>query len=184
MTDLFGNYVIQKLFEHGNQSQKKILANQMKGHVLTLSNQMYGCRVVQKVCDAQCNCRPMSLILITGSGTYLDRSASIPHQRTQRKGIGSAMCPRSKWKPRHPEGNRASTFRTYSIHHRRFPGTSQPTCDSLIWLPCHSANAWALWRASQTRDPARNSCLRSYTDPRPIRELRDPTCHRTWRWKW
>lgn len=49
MTDVFGNYVIQKLFEHGNQAQKKTLANQMKGHVMTLSTQMYGCRVVQKV---------------------------------------------------------------------------------------------------------------------------------------
>jgi mRNA-binding protein PUF3 len=49
MTDVFGNYVVQKLFEHGNQTQKKILANQMKGHVLALSTQMYGCRVVQKV---------------------------------------------------------------------------------------------------------------------------------------
>ncbi|KAL8791669.1 MAG: hypothetical protein Q9195_005752 [Heterodermia aff. obscurata] len=45
MTDVFGNYVIQKFFEHGNQSQKKILANQMRTHVLTLSLQMYGCRV-------------------------------------------------------------------------------------------------------------------------------------------
>ena len=49
MTDVFGNYVIQKFFEHGNQTQKKMLANQMKNHVLTLSTQMYGCRVVQKV---------------------------------------------------------------------------------------------------------------------------------------
>ncbi len=49
MTDVFGNYVIQKFFEHGNQGQKKILASQMKNHILTLSMQMYGCRVVQKV---------------------------------------------------------------------------------------------------------------------------------------
>ena len=49
MTDVFGNYVIQKFFEHGNQSQKKMLANQMRTHILTLSTQMYGCRVVQKV---------------------------------------------------------------------------------------------------------------------------------------
>lgn len=49
MTDVFGNYVIQKFFEHGNQSQKKVLANQMKNHILALSLQMYGCRVVQKV---------------------------------------------------------------------------------------------------------------------------------------
>ncbi|KAJ5600288.1 Armadillo-like helical [Penicillium hetheringtonii] len=45
MTDVFGNYVVQKLFEHGNQTQKKILANQMRGH-------MYGCRVVQKALEA------------------------------------------------------------------------------------------------------------------------------------
>jgi mRNA-binding protein PUF3 len=49
MTDVFGNYVIQKFFEHGNQVQKTILAEQMKGHILALSMQMYGCRVVQKV---------------------------------------------------------------------------------------------------------------------------------------
>lgn len=49
MTDVFGNYVIQKFFEHGTQQQKTILAEQMKGHILALSLQMYGCRVVQKV---------------------------------------------------------------------------------------------------------------------------------------
>ena len=65
--DVFGNYVgltgesfelesdlgtlqvIQKLFEHGTQIQKTVLANTMEGHILTLSLQMYGCRVVQKV---------------------------------------------------------------------------------------------------------------------------------------
>lgn len=49
MQDVFGNYVIQKFFEHGDQTQKKILAGKMKGHVMTLANQMYACRVVQKV---------------------------------------------------------------------------------------------------------------------------------------
>jgi pumilio RNA-binding family len=48
-TDVFGNYVIQKFFEHGSSSQKKALAQQMEGNVLNLSLQMYGCRVVQKV---------------------------------------------------------------------------------------------------------------------------------------
>ena len=41
--------MIQKLFEHGTQVQKTVLANTMEGHVLALSLQMYGCRVVQKV---------------------------------------------------------------------------------------------------------------------------------------
>ncbi|KZT09429.1 ARM repeat-containing protein, partial [Laetiporus sulphureus 93-53] len=49
--DVFGNYVIQKLFEHGTQVQKTILANTMEGHILPLSLQMYGCRVVQKAIE-------------------------------------------------------------------------------------------------------------------------------------
>lgn len=49
MKDVFGNYVIQKFFEHGNQAQKKVLAAAMKGKVVDLSTQMYACRVVQKV---------------------------------------------------------------------------------------------------------------------------------------
>jgi len=49
MKDVFGNYVIQKMFEHGDQNQKKILVNKMKGQVLELTTQVYGCRVVQKV---------------------------------------------------------------------------------------------------------------------------------------
>ena len=49
MSDVFGNYVIQKFFEHGDQTQKKTLASKMKGQVYTLSTQMYACRVVQKV---------------------------------------------------------------------------------------------------------------------------------------
>jgi mRNA-binding protein PUF3 len=50
MADVFGNYVIQKFFEHGDQTQKKILVGKMKGYVLELATQMYACRVVQKVC--------------------------------------------------------------------------------------------------------------------------------------
>ncbi|XP_057476544.1 pumilio homolog 2-like isoform X2 [Actinidia eriantha] len=42
MTDVFGNYVIQKIRE---------LADQLTGHVLTLSLQMYGCRVIQKAIE-------------------------------------------------------------------------------------------------------------------------------------
>ena len=49
MADVFGNYVIQKIFEHGDQFQKRALANKMKGQVMNLSQQTYGCRVIQKV---------------------------------------------------------------------------------------------------------------------------------------
>ncbi|KAJ0268912.1 hypothetical protein COL922a_014781, partial [Colletotrichum nupharicola] len=46
--DIFGNYVVQKLFEHGNQAQKKLLVQRMKGNILSLSSAPYGCRVIQK----------------------------------------------------------------------------------------------------------------------------------------
>ncbi|CAN1257430.1 Pumilio homolog 1 [Linum perenne] len=61
MTDVFGNYVIQKVcnksikllefFEHGSAPQIRELAEQLTGHVLTLSLQMYGCRVIQKAIE-------------------------------------------------------------------------------------------------------------------------------------
>ncbi|KAJ7910989.1 armadillo-type protein [Mycena leptocephala] len=46
--DVFGNYVIQRLFKHGTRAQKTMLANIMAGHVLFLSCNLYGCRVVQQ----------------------------------------------------------------------------------------------------------------------------------------
>ncbi|KIK57806.1 hypothetical protein GYMLUDRAFT_172336 [Collybiopsis luxurians FD-317 M1] len=49
--DVFGNYVVQKLFEHGTQFQKSRLALEMEGHIWALSKQMYGCRVVQKAIE-------------------------------------------------------------------------------------------------------------------------------------
>ncbi|KAM7207369.1 Armadillo-type fold [Naviculisporaceae sp. PSN 640] len=51
MKDIFGNYVIQKLFEHGNLAQKRVLAGKMRGWVEVLSRQMYACRVVQKALE-------------------------------------------------------------------------------------------------------------------------------------
>jgi len=60
MKDLFGNYVMQKLFEYGNQVQKKVLAGAMKGKVIDLSMQAYACRVVQKVRNPSYWCYPWS----------------------------------------------------------------------------------------------------------------------------
>uniref|UniRef100_A0A0E0JU83 PUM-HD domain-containing protein n=1 Tax=Oryza punctata TaxID=4537 RepID=A0A0E0JU83_ORYPU len=76
MTDVFGNYVVQKVrvtfffvstkaivilpadhiplnqfFEHGSTAQIKELADQLIGRVLALSLQMYGCRVIQKAIE-------------------------------------------------------------------------------------------------------------------------------------
>lgn len=49
MTDVFGNYIVQKLFEYGTLVQKKLLAAEMKGHVAELATNIYGCRCVQEV---------------------------------------------------------------------------------------------------------------------------------------
>ncbi|KAF7298586.1 PUM-HD domain-containing protein [Mycena indigotica] len=46
--DVFGNYVIQKLLEHGTQAHKDTLVGAMEGHIIYLSSNVYGCRVVQK----------------------------------------------------------------------------------------------------------------------------------------
>jgi mRNA-binding protein PUF3 len=51
MQDVFGNYVVQKFFDHGDMRQKAEMANAMKGNLFKLSKQMYACRVVQKAID-------------------------------------------------------------------------------------------------------------------------------------
>ena len=45
MMDVFGNYVVQKLFEVCDQAQKQEIGNKMEGNVFRLSMEMYGCRV-------------------------------------------------------------------------------------------------------------------------------------------
>jgi hypothetical protein len=45
MMDVFGNYVVQKLFEVCDQGQKVEIAGKMEGNVFKLSMEMYGCRV-------------------------------------------------------------------------------------------------------------------------------------------
>ena len=49
--DVFGNYVVQKLYELGTPSIKKELKGTLKGNMLSLCLQMYGCRVIQKAME-------------------------------------------------------------------------------------------------------------------------------------
>jgi pumilio RNA-binding family len=51
MNDVFGNYVVQKLFEYGSDLQRATLAEQLLGNVYKLTKSMYGCRVVQKALE-------------------------------------------------------------------------------------------------------------------------------------
>ena len=48
MEDVFGNYVIQKMFDVGNHEQVHKMAASIFGHVVHLTMQTYGCRVVQR----------------------------------------------------------------------------------------------------------------------------------------
>ncbi|KAI3419377.1 ILWEQ [Globodera pallida] len=47
MADEFGSHVIQKFFECGTDDQKAQLVDALRGHVLELALQMYGCHVIQ-----------------------------------------------------------------------------------------------------------------------------------------
>jgi len=50
-SDAFGNFVVQKLFEHGTEAQLNDLVVQVKGNILEMSKDKYGCRVVQKIME-------------------------------------------------------------------------------------------------------------------------------------
>eukprot|EP00551_Chaetoceros_affinis_P008322 CAMPEP_0203669102 /NCGR_PEP_ID=MMETSP0090-20130426/5559_1 /ASSEMBLY_ACC=CAM_ASM_001088 /TAXON_ID=426623 /ORGANISM="Chaetoceros affinis, Strain CCMP159" /LENGTH=969 /DNA_ID=CAMNT_0050533703 /DNA_START=610 /DNA_END=3522 /DNA_ORIENTATION=+ len=49
--DIFGNYVVQKLFDFGTPEMVEKVKQTIVGDMLTLSNQIYGCRVVQKALE-------------------------------------------------------------------------------------------------------------------------------------
>ncbi|EIE19195.1 ARM repeat-containing protein [Coccomyxa subellipsoidea C-169] len=51
MNDVFGNYVVQKFLDFGDDDQKEVMAALIQGHVKTLSLQVYGCRVIQKAIE-------------------------------------------------------------------------------------------------------------------------------------
>jgi pumilio RNA-binding family len=51
MTDIFGNYVCQKLFEFGSKQMCTDMAALVATRIVDLSHQMYGCRVVQRALE-------------------------------------------------------------------------------------------------------------------------------------
>lgn len=50
-TDPFANYVIQKFFDKGNAEHRPYITLKLMGNVFFLSQDMYGCRVIQKAID-------------------------------------------------------------------------------------------------------------------------------------
>lgn len=87
MVDVFGNYVVQQLFEHGTMVQKKLLAGKMKGHVVQLSTQLYGCRCVQEVSEnvSQDDPRLANSILDRLLNIFLSNSRSNLQAKSSRK---------------------------------------------------------------------------------------------------
>lgn len=62
MTDIYGNYVIQKFFDHGSSKQHQLLVNLLKTNMLALALQVYGCRVIQKALETTSVVEQLSLI--------------------------------------------------------------------------------------------------------------------------
>ncbi|KAF8334308.1 armadillo-type protein [Cantharellus anzutake] len=51
ITDIYGNYVVQKFIERGTPTQKNLVVGAMETKIAKLSTQTYGCRVVQKAIE-------------------------------------------------------------------------------------------------------------------------------------
>lgn len=51
MTNRFGNFLVQRLFELGSPEQIQALSNEMRGHILELTCNPFGCHVVQKAIE-------------------------------------------------------------------------------------------------------------------------------------
>eukprot|EP00759_Apiculatamorpha_spiralis_P047459 PhF_6_TR43133/c2_g1_i1/m.65987/K17943/PUM; pumilio RNA-binding family len=51
ITDVFGNYVVQRMFDVFRPAQRRALLRAMRGHIPDLALQTYGCRVLQKALE-------------------------------------------------------------------------------------------------------------------------------------
>lgn len=51
MINRFGNFLVQRAFEHGTPAQINSIANAIRGNTLNLSKDAFGCHVVQKAFD-------------------------------------------------------------------------------------------------------------------------------------
>jgi len=49
--DVFGNFVVQKIFERGTEEQQQGIVDKIHGGILKLATDKYGCRVVQKMLE-------------------------------------------------------------------------------------------------------------------------------------
>lgn len=52
MVNRFGNFLVQRCFEHGTQEQIVAIAQAIRGNTLALSMDAFGCHVIQKAFDS------------------------------------------------------------------------------------------------------------------------------------
>lgn len=180
MQDVFGNYVIQKFFEHGDQTQKKVLGNRMEGSVITLSTSTYGCRVVQKVNRIPSNDTYSFSLNIIGPGTCSRRSADPPSPEARERRYEASQGPERK--PRHSEGDRTGPTQPHRIYLRRFPWPGLYACQPPVWLPCYPADPRVLRKAFRAVFVRRAGASPIYANPRfrPIRQLCSPGSPQRW----
>ncbi|CAD8078678.1 unnamed protein product [Paramecium sonneborni] len=62
--DVFGNYVVQKIFECTNQKLQLRMFNKLKSHFYDLSKNNFGCRVMQKLIEYTYNREDLQLIVL------------------------------------------------------------------------------------------------------------------------
>ncbi|CAD8160990.1 unnamed protein product [Paramecium pentaurelia] len=62
--DVFGNYVVQKLFECTNQKIQLRMFNKLKSHFYDLSKNNFGCRVMQKLIEYTYNREDLQLVVL------------------------------------------------------------------------------------------------------------------------
>lgn len=146
-----------QFFEYGTEPQKKQLASLLKGYVLQLSLQMYGCRVIQKVCVLSPHIITRNELkdrLCSVSNTfYLWRDSDAHYSAvgfrngwggtTNPNGFGAwwkyyEMCPWSEWQPCNPEMHRMHPSRKDTVHYICLLWTRGWAFHSSIWLPCYS----------------------------------------------
>ncbi|KAL3624887.1 hypothetical protein CASFOL_031555 [Castilleja foliolosa] len=114
IADVFGNYVVQNLFEHGNPEQRMYLASKLEGQILPLSFQMYGCRALD-VIDLE-------------QKTRLVRELDEHVLRCVRDQNGNHVIQKCIEYPN----------RQYSFHNFFFSWTSCHTLNASLWLSCHT----------------------------------------------
>jgi pumilio RNA-binding family len=97
MTDVFGNYVLQKLFEYGSPEQCETLAQLLTGQSVQLAMQMYGCRVVQKALEYVSTQRLIALVSEFESppvrSIYLGRHQVLSTLRMSSNDMSSSVLP-------------------------------------------------------------------------------------------